>query len=92
MRSSELTPADAAFREELRDWLAEHLVGEFRAARGVGGPADDRGWNVRLAWEKELKADLDKPPVLLGVNEEQVSVLTRPDGTDQLTLVLRGSP
>lgn len=36
-------------------------------------------------WEP-LRADLDKPPVLLGVNEDQVSVLTRPDGAEQLTL------
>jgi alkylation response protein AidB-like acyl-CoA dehydrogenase len=57
MHESDLAPEESAFREELRDWLAEHLVGEFRAARGVGGPADDRGWDVRLAWEKELAAD-----------------------------------
>ena len=56
MRLSELTPVDAAFREELRDWLADHLVGEFHAARGLGGPADDTAWDVRLAWEKELAA------------------------------------
>ena len=56
MNLPELTPEDAAFRTELRDWLADHLVGEFRAARGVGGPADDRAWDVRLAWEKELAA------------------------------------
>jgi alkylation response protein AidB-like acyl-CoA dehydrogenase len=57
MHESDLAPEESAFREELRDWLAEHLVGEFRAARGVGGPADDRSWDVRLAWEKELAAD-----------------------------------
>jgi alkylation response protein AidB-like acyl-CoA dehydrogenase len=57
MHESDPAPEESAFREELRDWLAEHLVGEFRAARGVGGPADDRGWDVRLAWEKELAAD-----------------------------------
>ncbi len=54
MRLSELTPVDAAFREELRDWLADHLTGEFHAARGLGGPADDTAWDVRLEWEKEL--------------------------------------
>ena len=57
MRLRDLSPQDAAFQEELRDWLSDHLVGEYRVARGVGGPADDRGWDVRLAWEQELAAD-----------------------------------
>jgi alkylation response protein AidB-like acyl-CoA dehydrogenase len=52
-----LTSEDEAFRDELRTWLAEHLVGDFKAAGPVGGPADDAGWEVRLAWEKELAAD-----------------------------------
>jgi len=47
---------DAAFREELRTWLAEHLVGEFLAAGGIGGPADDTDWELRRAWETELAA------------------------------------
>lgn len=42
------------FREEVRTWLAEHLVGEFRDHRGVGGPTDDTAWDVRVAWEREL--------------------------------------
>jgi alkylation response protein AidB-like acyl-CoA dehydrogenase len=50
-------PASVArFREELRDWLAEHLVGEFARHRGVGGPTDDSHWELRLAWERELAA------------------------------------
>jgi len=56
LNAGRLSAEDAAFRDELRDWLADHLVGDFRAARGVGGPADDRGWEIRLAWEKELAA------------------------------------
>jgi alkylation response protein AidB-like acyl-CoA dehydrogenase len=52
----QLSPEDEAFRTELRDWLAQHLVGEFKAAGGVGGPADDTMWDLRLAWEKELAA------------------------------------
>ena len=44
------------FVEELRDWLCDHLVGEFAAAGGVGGPADDDAWELRLAWERELAA------------------------------------
>ena len=51
-----LAPQDALFREELRDWLTDHLVGEFRAAGGVGGPADDRWWDLRLEWERKLAA------------------------------------
>jgi len=56
MAEIELSPEDQAFRDELRQWLAEHLVGEFKALGGVGGPADDTGWEVRRAWEKELAA------------------------------------
>ncbi|MCT7657167.1 acyl-CoA dehydrogenase family protein [Mycobacterium deserti] len=44
----------ADFREEVRTWLAEHLVGEFHDHRGVGSPTDDTAWDVRLAWEREL--------------------------------------
>ncbi len=42
------------FREEVRTWFAEHLVGEFHDHRGVGSPTDDTAWDVRLAWEREL--------------------------------------
>ncbi|MFE7928162.1 acyl-CoA dehydrogenase family protein [Streptomyces sp. NPDC057456] len=49
-------PAVRAFRDELRDWLAEHLVGEFAEHRGVGGPTDGAAWEVRLAWDRELSA------------------------------------
>ncbi|ODQ87975.1 acyl-CoA dehydrogenase [Mycolicibacterium flavescens] len=42
------------FRDEVQTWLAEHLVGEFAAHRGVGSPTDDTAWDVRIAWEKEL--------------------------------------
>lgn len=51
------TPDDDAFVEELRDWLATHLVGEFAAARGVGGIADDSHWDLRLEWERLLARD-----------------------------------
>jgi alkylation response protein AidB-like acyl-CoA dehydrogenase len=52
----DLTHEDEAFRDELRTWLAEHLVGEFKAAGGVGGPADDTAWELRVEWERELAA------------------------------------
>lgn len=47
-------PEVAGFRDEARDWLAEHLVGEFAEHRGVGGPTDAEAWDVRLAWDREL--------------------------------------
>jgi len=52
----DLTPELRDFRDEVRTWLAEHLVGEFAAHRGVGFSWDDAGWEARLAWDKELAA------------------------------------
>jgi alkylation response protein AidB-like acyl-CoA dehydrogenase len=49
-----LTQSQSGFREELLTWLAEHLVGEWAALKGVGGPADDEAWYERVEWEKEL--------------------------------------
>jgi alkylation response protein AidB-like acyl-CoA dehydrogenase len=48
------TPEEAAFRDEVRSWLGEHLVGDFAAIGGRGGPANEDGWEIRLAWEREL--------------------------------------
>ncbi|GAA4614782.1 acyl-CoA dehydrogenase family protein [Saccharopolyspora hordei] len=46
---------EAAFRRDVRDWLAEHLTGEFAAARGLGGPGrEHEGFDVRLAWDRLL--------------------------------------
>ena len=52
----EIRPEDQPFAAEVRRWLDEHLVGEFAAHRGVGGPDDPAAWEVRLRWEKELAA------------------------------------
>jgi alkylation response protein AidB-like acyl-CoA dehydrogenase len=52
----ELTPKEQEFRDELRVWLDEHLVGEFAEHRGIGGPASDEGWDIRVRWDKELSA------------------------------------
>ncbi len=52
----EIRPEDRAFAEEVRRWLDEHLVGEFAAHRGVGGPDDSAAWDVRRRWEQELAA------------------------------------
>jgi alkylation response protein AidB-like acyl-CoA dehydrogenase len=51
-----LAPPLEEFREEVRTWLDEHLVGEFAAHRGVGFSWDDTAWDVRLAWDRELAA------------------------------------
>ncbi len=50
----DIAPQETAFRDEVRQWLTDHLVGEFAAHRGVGSPTDDTAWDVRIAWEKEL--------------------------------------
>jgi alkylation response protein AidB-like acyl-CoA dehydrogenase len=52
----EIRPEDRVFADEVRRWLDEHLVGEFAAHRGVGGPDDSAAWDVRLRWEQELSA------------------------------------
>ncbi|WP_459976498.1 acyl-CoA dehydrogenase family protein, partial [Mycobacterium avium] len=51
-----LSAADQEFREEVRTWLAEHMVGEFVGAADRGGPDDDDNWELRRAWERELAA------------------------------------
>ena len=50
---------DEAFRREVRDWLNDHLTGDFAEARGLGGPGreENEGFEVRLAWERHLAAD-----------------------------------
>jgi len=51
------TPEEAAFRDEVRSWLADHLTGEFAEIGGRGGPADETAWDVRVEWEKLLGRD-----------------------------------
>ena len=49
--------ADRAFRAEVRDWLEEHLSGEFAALRGLGGAGrDHEALDERLAWNRHLAA------------------------------------
>jgi alkylation response protein AidB-like acyl-CoA dehydrogenase len=46
---------DSAFRAEVRAWLASHVVGDFASLGPAGGPGrEHEGFEVRLAWEKEL--------------------------------------
>ncbi|QIK66248.1 acyl-CoA dehydrogenase [Nocardioides sp. HDW12B] len=47
----------AAFRAEVRAWLAEHLTGDFAALRGRGGPGrEHEAFEERRAWDRHLAA------------------------------------
>ena len=51
----DLTPAERDFREEVRTWLEEHLVGEFAGLRGRGGMGqEDIPAEQQIAWERQL--------------------------------------
>ncbi len=51
------SPADEQFRAEVREWLAEHLRGEFAELEGAGGSGrEHEGLEARMAWERELGA------------------------------------
>nr|WSX51290.1 acyl-CoA dehydrogenase family protein [Streptomyces sp. NBC_00974] len=46
---------DEELRGRARSWLAEHLVGPYAQAVGLGGPGSEHeGVDVRRAWEREL--------------------------------------
>jgi acyl-CoA dehydrogenase len=49
------TTSESAFREEVRDWMADHLTGDFAHLRFRGGPGDEHAFvEERMAWEREL--------------------------------------
>ncbi|MCZ7529194.1 MAG: acyl-CoA dehydrogenase family protein [Acidimicrobiia bacterium] len=48
------SPEEAAFRTEVREWLAENLTGEYAQVGGGAGPADDTSWDIRVEWERLL--------------------------------------
>ena len=51
----DLTSAEREFRDEVRTWLEEHLVGEFAGLRGRGGMGqEDIPAEEQIAWEREL--------------------------------------
>ena len=51
------TAEDQRFRQEVKEWMAEHVVGDFAALGGRGGSGDETyGFEVRQAWEYELAA------------------------------------
>ncbi|WP_420639112.1 acyl-CoA dehydrogenase family protein [Candidatus Poriferisocius sp.] len=53
----DLSASERAFRDEVRTWLEEHLVGEFAELRGRGGTGqEDIPVELQIAWERELAA------------------------------------
>jgi alkylation response protein AidB-like acyl-CoA dehydrogenase len=50
------TREEDQFRDEVRTWFAEHLVGDYAKHLGVGSSTDPSHWELRLEWEKELAA------------------------------------
>ena len=53
----EESAADAEFRAEVRSWLADNLVGDFAALRGLGGPGSEHvAFAERMAWDRHLSA------------------------------------
>jgi alkylation response protein AidB-like acyl-CoA dehydrogenase len=45
------------FRMEVREWLAENLVGEFASLKGLGGPGrEHEAFEQRRAWNQHLAA------------------------------------
>jgi alkylation response protein AidB-like acyl-CoA dehydrogenase len=51
------TSEEAAFRDEVRSWLSEHLTAEFVGLGGRGGAADEEAWEQRVEFEKLLGKD-----------------------------------
>ncbi|MFT4082564.1 MAG: acyl-CoA dehydrogenase family protein [Nocardioides sp.] len=48
---------DEAFRAEVRTWLADNLVGEFAAIKGMGGSGrEHEAYEERVAWNRHLAA------------------------------------
>jgi alkylation response protein AidB-like acyl-CoA dehydrogenase len=48
---------DEAFRQQVRGWLEEHLVGEFAELGDAGGPGrEHEGFETRREWERLLGA------------------------------------
>jgi acyl-CoA dehydrogenase len=49
------TTDEADFRAQVRDWMAEHLRGDFAPLRFRGGPGDEHAFvTERMEWEREL--------------------------------------
>ena len=51
----DFSSVDELFREEIANWLAANLCGEFESIRGRGGPGDQHMFiDERKAWEQKL--------------------------------------
>ncbi|MGH9042440.1 MAG: acyl-CoA dehydrogenase family protein [Acidimicrobiia bacterium] len=48
------TPEEAAFRDEVRTWLAENLTSEFSPLTGGRGVDRDEHWDLAVAWARKL--------------------------------------
>lgn len=49
---------EQAFRQQVADWMAEHLTGRFACLRHRGGPGDESAYpDLRKEWEQALAAD-----------------------------------
>src|SRR5579875_2197671 len=47
--------SEAALRESVAAWMAEHLTGEFACLKHRGGPGDEEAFpELRKAWERKL--------------------------------------
>ena len=50
-----LPTSDTEFRDLVRTWLHDNVVGEFAELKGRGGPGDEEvGFDIRVEWEKVL--------------------------------------
>jgi predicted lipoprotein with Yx(FWY)xxD motif len=58
----------------------------YRSDRDANAPSASNCTGDCTAMWQPVIADLDNPPVLLGVDEDSVGVVTREDGSEQLTL------
>ncbi|WP_116202404.1 acyl-CoA dehydrogenase family protein [Amycolatopsis circi] len=51
------TPEDEQFRADVREWLGDHLAGEFAALKGLGGSGrEHEAADERQAWNQHLAA------------------------------------
>src|SRR4051812_32151975 len=49
--------SDEEFRTEVRDWLQDHLTGDFAELRGAGGPGNEHvAFEERRQWDRHLAA------------------------------------
>jgi predicted lipoprotein with Yx(FWY)xxD motif len=58
----------------------------YRSDRDGSAPSTSNCTGDCLATWQPVAADLNDPPVLLGVNQDVVGVVSRADGTNQLTI------